>query len=71
MNSRDQVLPNELYAASDMPVNPIAWLVQDYLEHSALAVLFGPPGKGKLQTQGQFISLFSGGRQARHGGDKR
>ena len=37
----------QFVAASDMPVNPIAWLVQDYLEQSALAVLFGPPGKGK------------------------
>ncbi|CAN2981135.1 hypothetical protein METHPM2_720002 [Pseudomonas sp. PM2] len=30
-----------------MPINPIVWLVHDYLEQSALAVLFGPPGKGK------------------------
>lgn len=37
----------QFVAASDMPVNPIVWLFQDYLEQSALAVLFGPPGKGK------------------------
>jgi DNA replication protein DnaC len=37
----------ESVAASDMPINPIVWLVHDYLEQSALAVLFGPPGKGK------------------------
>lgn len=30
-----------------MPINPIVWLVHDYLEQSALAVLFGPRGKGK------------------------
>ncbi len=37
----------QFIAASDMPVNPIVWLVRDYLEQSTLAVLFGPPGKGK------------------------
>ncbi|WP_278401751.1 AAA family ATPase [Stutzerimonas kunmingensis] len=34
-------------AACDMPVNPIAWLIDGYIEADALAVLYGPPGKGK------------------------
>lgn len=39
-------------AACDMPINPVAWLVQDYIEQDALAVMYGPPGKGK-----SFIAL--------------
>lgn len=42
-----QPRPFEFIAASDMPVNPIAWLVRDYLEQGAFAVLYGPPGMGK------------------------
>lgn len=34
-------------AASQLPVNPIDWLVADYLEQNTLAVLYGGPGKGK------------------------
>lgn len=33
--------------ASKLPVNPIDWLVADYLEQNTLAVLYGGPGKGK------------------------
>lgn len=39
--------PFRFVAACDMPVKPIAWLVNSYIEEDALAVLFGPPGKGK------------------------
>lgn len=39
--------PFRFVAACDMPVNPIAWLIHGYIEADALAVLFGPPGKGK------------------------
>jgi hypothetical protein len=34
-------------AAGDMPIKPIAWLIDKYIEQDALAVMFGPPGKGK------------------------
>lgn len=39
-------------AACDMPVNPIAWLIRDYIEQDALAVMYGQPGKCK-----SFIAL--------------
>lgn len=39
--------PFRFVAACDMPVNPIAWLIDSYIEADALAVLYGPPGKGK------------------------
>lgn len=39
--------PFKFVVASEMPVNPIAWLVRSYIEEDALAVLYGPPGKGK------------------------
>lgn len=39
--------PFRFVAACDMPVNPIAWLIDGYIEADALAVLYGPPGKGK------------------------
>ncbi|MNZ12504.1 hypothetical protein D3C78_293820 [compost metagenome] len=44
--------PFRFVAACDMPVNPIAWLIHDHIEADALAVLYGPPGKGK-----SFIAL--------------
>ncbi|MHC8316705.1 AAA family ATPase [Pseudomonas sp. LB3P31] len=34
-------------AASDMPIKPVAWLVENYIEEDALTVMYGPPGKGK------------------------
>lgn len=34
-------------AACDMPIKPIAWLIRDYIEEDALAVMYGPPGAGK------------------------
>ncbi len=39
--------PFRFVAACDLPVNPIAWLIDGYIEADALAVLYGPPGKGK------------------------
>ncbi|MGP5237400.1 AAA family ATPase [Pseudomonas helleri] len=39
-------------AAGEMPIKPVAWLVHRYLEKDTLAVVFGPPGKGK-----SFIAL--------------
>lgn len=39
--------PFRFVAACDIPVNPIAWLIDGYIEADALAVLYGPPGKGK------------------------
>ncbi|MBV2134068.1 helicase RepA family protein [Pseudomonas sp. MAP12] len=39
--------PFRFIAACEMPVNPIAWLIESYIEADALAVLYGPPGKGK------------------------
>ena len=39
-------------AAGEMPVKPVAWLIHRYLEKDTLAVMFGPPGKGK-----SFIAL--------------
>lgn len=39
--------PFRFVAACDMPVKPIAWLVDSYIEADTMAVLFGPPGKGK------------------------
>lgn len=39
--------PFRFVAACDMPVKPVAWLVHSYIEEDALAVLYGPPGKGK------------------------
>ncbi|QWV18119.1 AAA family ATPase [Stutzerimonas zhaodongensis] len=39
--------PFRFVAACDMPLNPIAWLVDSYIEADALTVLYGPPGKGK------------------------
>lgn len=33
--------------ASDMVVKPVSWLVRGYFEADTLAVLYGPPGKGK------------------------
>lgn len=34
-------------AAGDMPIKPIAWLIEKYIAQDAFAVMFGPPGKGK------------------------
>ncbi|MES2820112.1 MAG: AAA family ATPase [Pseudomonadota bacterium] len=42
-----QPRPFRFIAASEMPVNPIAWLVRDYLERGTFAVLYGAAGKGK------------------------
>ena len=39
-------------AAGEMPIKPVAWLIHRYLEKDTLAVMFGPPGKGK-----SFIAL--------------
>ncbi|MGQ7815786.1 AAA family ATPase [Metapseudomonas furukawaii] len=39
--------PFPFVAACDMPVKPVVWLVHGYIEEDALAVLYGPPGKGK------------------------
>ena len=39
-------------AAGEMPIKPVAWLIHRYLERDTLAVMFGPPGKGK-----SFIAL--------------
>jgi len=39
--------PFRFIAACDMPVKPVAWLVRGYIEEDALAVVYGPPGKGK------------------------
>lgn len=39
--------PFRFVAANEMPVKPVAWLVRQYIEEDALAVLYGPPGKGK------------------------
>ncbi len=39
--------PFRFVAACDMPVKPVAWLIRSYIEEDALAVLYGPPGKGK------------------------
>ena len=39
--------PFRFIAACDMPVKPVAWLVREYIEEDALAVVYGPPGKGK------------------------
>jgi len=33
--------------AANMAVNPVSWLVGGYIEEDALAVMYGPPGKGK------------------------
>lgn len=38
--------------ASEMVVKPVSWLVRGYLETDTLAMLYGPPGKGK-----SFIAL--------------
>jgi hypothetical protein len=34
-------------AACNMPIKPVAWLVDNYIEEDALTVMYGPPGKGK------------------------
>ncbi|MHC8355667.1 AAA family ATPase [Pseudomonas sp. LB3P81] len=34
-------------AACNMPIKPVAWLVENYIEEDALTVMYGPPGKGK------------------------
>jgi hypothetical protein len=34
-------------AACHMPIKPVAWLVESYIEEDALTVMYGPPGKGK------------------------
>lgn len=34
-------------AANSMPIKPVAWLVDQYVEEDALTVMYGPPGKGK------------------------
>lgn len=34
-------------AANSMPIKPVAWLVDQYIEEDALTVMYGPPGKGK------------------------
>ncbi len=39
-------------SADNMPIKPACWLVRDYIEENALAVLYGQPGKGK-----SFIAL--------------
>jgi len=39
-------------AAGELPIKPVAWLIHRYLEKDTLAVMFGPPGKGK-----SFIAL--------------
>lgn len=39
--------PFHFVAAGDMPIKPIAWLIDKYIERDAFAVMFGPPGKGK------------------------
>lgn len=39
--------PFRFVAAANMPVNPIAWLVEGYIEEDAIAVMYGAPGKGK------------------------
>lgn len=33
--------------AGEMSIRPIAWLIREYIEENAFAVLYGPPGKGK------------------------
>lgn len=33
--------------ANSMPIKPIAWLIDQYIEEDALTVMYGPPGKGK------------------------
>lgn len=44
--------PFPFVKASDMQVNPISWLLEDYLETDALVVFFGLPSAGK-----SFIAL--------------
>jgi hypothetical protein len=44
--------PFAFVKASDMRVNPISWLLEDYLETDALVVFFGLPSAGK-----SFIAL--------------
>lgn len=39
--------PFGFVSAANMPVNPIAWLVEGYIEEDAIAVMYGAPGKGK------------------------
>lgn len=39
--------PFRFVAAANMPVNPVSWLVQGYIEEDAIAVMYGPPAKGK------------------------
>ncbi|MCG8523262.1 MAG: helicase RepA family protein [Pseudomonadales bacterium] len=39
--------PFSFVAAANMAVNPIAWLVEGYIEEDAIAVMYGAPGKGK------------------------
>lgn len=39
--------PFRFVAACDMPIKPVAWLVDSYIEEDALTVMYGPPGKGK------------------------
>lgn len=48
VDQRQPIAPSfRFVAACDMPVKPVAWLVHNYIEEDALAVLYGPPGKGK------------------------
>ncbi len=42
-----QESPFSFVSAAKMPVNPIAWLVDGYIEEDAIAVMYGAPGKGK------------------------
>lgn len=44
---RTSTLDFRFVAASDMPIKPVAWLVESYIEEDALTVMYGPPGKGK------------------------
>lgn len=56
------LIPKEIYpqqkskfgfiAARDMKLSPVEWLIEDYIEEDALAVMYGPPGSGK-----SFIAL--------------
>lgn len=39
--------PFRFVAACDMPIKPVAWLVDSYIEEDAFTVMYGPPGKGK------------------------
>ncbi|MCL7944062.1 helicase RepA family protein [Marinobacter sp. ATCH36] len=43
----DSIPPFRFVVAANMAVNPVCWLVDGYIEEDALAVMYGPPGKGK------------------------